>query len=75
MFLALQYTIDNIFLSIDAVAYPSAHYGGGTGSIFMDNVNCAGTESRLDDCTHSSGSAVTCSSGHNEDAGVRCQCM
>ena len=51
--------------------YTSAHFGSGTGSIYLDSVGCTGTESRLIDCTRSS--VVSCFNGHLEDAGVRCQ--
>lgn len=39
-------------------------------SIFMDNVACTGTESRLIDCPFDSHTADCV---HAEDAGVRCQ--
>ncbi|XP_064405891.1 uncharacterized protein LOC135350948 isoform X5 [Halichondria panicea] len=54
-----------------AVAFSSAHFGAGTGSIFLDGVSCAGTESRLVDCPKNS--IVICFNQHSEDAGVRCQ--
>ena len=55
----------------DAVAFHSAHFGTGVGPIHLDNVACSGNENNLIDCSYSS--FVTCSSGHHEDAGVRCQ--
>ena len=55
----------------DAVAFSSAHFGPGTGPIHLDNVDCSGSERNLTDCLHSS--SIRCSSGHSEDAGVRCQ--
>lgn len=58
----------------DAVAFSNSHFGSGSGAIHLDNVICAGTESTILDCTYLSGSSVTCFSGHNEDAGVKCQC-
>ena len=57
-------------MPIDAVAFSSAHFGAGAGPIYLDNVDCSGTERNLVDC--SSSSVVSCSN-HNEDAGVRCQ--
>ena len=54
----------------DALAFGNAHFGAGSGSIFLDNVRCTGSESSLLDCSHDT--SVSCSSGHREDAGVRC---
>ena len=55
----------------DAIAFSNAHFGAGTGPIYLDNVDCSGSESNLIDCQHSP--SVYCRYGHNEDAGVRCQ--
>ena len=53
------------------MAFSNAHFGLGIGSQFLDGVACTGSETMLTSC--SSDSSVYCSSGHNEDAGVRCQ--
>ena len=58
------------FLVSDALAFGSAHFGPGSGDIFLDNVDCTGSESSLLDCPHST--SVYCFRGHSEDAGVRC---
>ncbi len=42
----------------------------GTGQIWLDNVNCRGTESRLIDCPANALGAHNCI--HVEDAGVNC---
>ena len=55
----------------DAVAFSNAHFGAGTGTIYLDNVGCTGSETRLINCSRSS--SVYCYRGHSEDAGVRCQ--
>ncbi|PIK49864.1 putative scavenger receptor cysteine-rich protein type 12 isoform X1 [Apostichopus japonicus] len=47
-----------------------AHYGAGSGPIFMDNVGCTGFESSLMECSHSGLGNHNC--GHHEDAGVSC---
>ena len=61
----------NSLCSTDAVAFTYAHFGTGTGPIYLNNVDCSGSEDSLTECSRSS--FVSCSSGHREDAGVRCQ--
>lgn len=58
------------FLIIGSTAYVSSHYGPGTGAIFLDDVQCNGTETALLDCTNNGIGSHNC--GHLEDAGVRC---
>ncbi|XP_031177501.1 scavenger receptor cysteine-rich type 1 protein M130-like isoform X1 [Sander lucioperca] len=48
----------------------SAHFGRGTGPIWLDNVDCSGEESALTHCTHPGFGINNC--GHGEDAGVIC---
>ena len=54
-----------------ALAFSGAHFGAGTGPIVIGNVACSGSESNLINCSHRSN--VTCTNGHSQDAGVRCQ--
>ena len=56
---------------IGAVAFGNAHFGAGVGPIYLDDVKCSGSESKLSYC--SSRSIIYCYRGHSEDAGVRCQ--
>ena len=53
-----------------ALAYSYSRFGRGTGGIFLDNMNCRGTESRLINCRHSGIGVHNCD--HTDDAGVRC---
>ncbi|XP_069137821.1 scavenger receptor cysteine-rich domain superfamily protein-like [Argopecten irradians] len=45
-------------------------YGIGTGAIFLDNVNCNGQETRLEQCAHAQWGQHNCV--HTEDAAVTC---
>ncbi|XP_072172288.1 scavenger receptor cysteine-rich domain-containing protein DMBT1-like [Diadema setosum] len=47
-----------------------APYGEGSDPIWLDNVECAGTESNLVECQHNDFGDNNC--GHGEDVGVEC---
>ncbi len=51
-------------------AWQNAHFGQGSGKIFMDDVECDGDEERLGDCDFSGWCTENC--GHSEDASVTC---
>ena len=55
----------------DAPKY--AHFGRGSGQIWLDDVNCSGHESSIAMCLHSGWGINDC--GHNEDASVICSSM
>ena len=65
-------TADYAFTSTDAVAFQDAHFGAssGTRTVYLDEVQCTGSETNLTDCPRSS--TVSCSSAQSY-AGVRCQ--
>ncbi len=53
------------------VAKAGAHFGQGTGRIWLDAVNCVGPETKLQEC---SVDLDTTNCNHAEDAGVECTC-
>ena len=55
---------------VGAQGESNAIFGQGSGSIWLSNVGCSGTEGRLLDCMTGMFGAHTCS--HSEDAGVTC---
>ena len=58
------------FPTTSATALTLGDVPDGSGPIWLDNVNCVGSEGRLVDCPASSFGSNTCS--HSEDAGVQC---
>jgi len=55
------------FVSIITTAY----FGRGTGPIWLDDLSCTGSESRLIDCHHNGFSVHNCI--HHEDASLFCE--
>ncbi|NXJ57671.1 DMBT1 protein, partial [Spizaetus tyrannus] len=51
-------------------AYGTAHFGQGSGHIWLDNVQCRGTEAALSECLASPWGVNNCD--HTEDASVVC---
>ena len=52
------------------MAVYGAHFGAGSGKIWLDEVKCSSTEERLEHCRHAGWGNEDCS--HQQDAGVRC---
>ena len=53
-----------------ATVYTDAHFGTGSGVIYLDDVTCTGLEMSLLSCTSSPFGIHNCQ--HSEDAGVGC---
>ena len=60
----------NVLYTTGAVPIVSGFLTG-TGEIWLDDVRCHGSETRLIDCPANSLGSHNC--GHHEDAGVRCE--
>ena len=57
-------------LNIGTEAFRGAHFGQGSGPIFLESFNCNGSESDLLSCSSGVIGIHTCD--HTHDAGVRC---
>ena len=57
----------------DPEAHGQAYFGLGQGDIYLENVQCNGSESSLEDCPARELGVHDCY--HPEDAGVKCQSM
>jgi len=57
--------------STAGLAYSNAHFGAGTGPIFLDDVQCTSSASQLLEC--SSRPILTHNCQHSADAGVGCE--
>ena len=60
----------HIYWIIGGTAKSNAFYGRGSGPIYLDDVNCNGSETSLSQCPHRGIGSHNCR--HNEDAGVIC---
>ena len=65
---ARQDTCTGILMILDSFAIHG--FGGGSGAIFLDNVECSGLEERLENCNNS-GTGVH-DFDHTEDVAVTC---
>ena len=55
---------------VGSEALGEARFGSGTGRIWLDSVQCMGTERALSNCVANSSGINSCM--HTQDAGVRC---
>ena len=52
------------------ISYAYRFYGRGSGQIWLNYVNCVGTEGTIGNCSHNGWGIENC--GHHEDVGVNC---
>ena len=60
-----------VFCSPGGLAYTNAHFGSGTGSIFLDDVQCVSSDNQLLECSSRPIFSHNCA--HSDDAGVGCE--
>lgn len=51
-------------------AHCCAKYGHGSGPIWIDDIKCSGSETRIEDCIHSGWGIHNCD--HGEDLSINC---
>ena len=66
--------INTLFLNIlqGAIPYSNAHFGSGSGPIWLDYLYCDGNENSLLNCSHRGIGATSFLCDHLDDVGVQC---
>ena len=65
-----QVVCNELDLGYAVSAIPNAFYGQGGGQIWLDDVNCVGTEKTIVECSHRGWGSHNCN--HGKDASVKC---
>ena len=68
------YTHVSIHVFAGVIAQRAGFFGEGFGRVHLDNLNCSGSETRLQDCPHSAFEEVSCQS-FESDVGIICPGM
>ena len=69
LFANSSYHHHNIIVA--GLAYTNAHFGSGTGSIVLDDVQCVSSDNQLLECSSRPIFSHNCA--HSDDAGVGCE--
>ena len=67
----IKYNTVLIIVIIAGTAYTSAHFGAGSGNVWLEDVACSSTNTKILQCSSSPIGQDTCT--HSEDAGVGCE--
>ncbi|KAK7497125.1 hypothetical protein BaRGS_00011655 [Batillaria attramentaria] len=67
---SVEIILISMLVSPSQVVRPSAHYGQGTGPIWLDDLNCTGNERDVFQCSHRGVGSHNCD--HSEDVGLNC---
>ena len=60
-------------LHLGAIPYSGSHYGPGEGPVYLNNVDCIGSENNLTECSHSYfGDVASTCRAHFSDSSVSC---
>ena len=70
-FQAGEHVSEFLYIHTAGTAYHNAHFGAGSGLIFLDDVQCTSNSSQLLDCTSRPILFHNCL--HSDDAGVGCE--
>ena len=62
-----------LLLCIAGKVYSNAHFGAGSGKVWLEDVACTTSKTKLLQCSSSPIGQETCS--HSDDAGVGCEGM
>ena len=71
MWVVIDFIICCFFICIGGRAYSNAYFGGGSGPIFLDDVQCSSSCNQLLECFSSPVLSHNCR--HVYDAGVGCE--
>jgi len=63
--------VNDLFSRQNGRVVPSGIFSPGTGKIWLDDLECLGSEESLADCTHNGWGQHDC--GHAEDVSITCQ--